>query len=67
MNSLAQQTRRDRQIGSVGSRGSRTRRARARRQQAGVMLEVLEDRRLLSTLDITAGGADLHRRPDERE
>src|ERR1700689_2242896 len=55
MKSLARQTRWDRQKGSVGSRGSRARGARARRQQAEVMLEVLEDRRLLSTLDITGG------------
>ena len=51
---------------TVGGTRSRVCRARARRHQPGAVFEVLEDRTLLSTLDITSG-ALTYDCDDERE
>src|SRR5438094_617969 len=55
MNRLSQKRTRQHRLGIETSKGSRTRHAKAPWHRPGSLLEVLEDRRLLSTLDIVAG------------
>ena len=55
MNRLSINTLRRRRFGFASSSGGRARRAKAPCRRSGSMIEVLEDRTLLSTLDITAG------------
>ena len=55
MNLLSQKTLRRGRFGFGGSNRGRTRRAKAPWHRGGSLVEILEDRTLLSTLDITAG------------
>ncbi len=57
MTGLGQQARWQRELSHVGTNGSRRERARARRHQPEAVFDVLEERRLLATLDFPSPGS----------
>ena len=60
MNRLSQKRTRQHRLGIETSKGGRrTRHTKAPWHRPGSLIEVLEDRRLLSTLDIVANGIEL--------